>query len=384
MTVGANGPRRLPLAAVPVPGESLRSLVEENARRHDVSVASVLDAAGAGRGGPHPAEFTYRLDNRPSATVVGALATVLGVEAADLASMTLQRYEGTVVRSWRGELAFHLGWGADNAGRHCPRCLADNGGRWLTSWLTPWSAVCVRHQVLLEPLCLSCGEPPRSAGQGGAYHPSPGGMRCCNRVDVRRPGQAARGAKYCNADLTQVEALQAPVTSFALLGQAHVDELLISGLPTATETSRSASGPTTDTLADLSFVARRLHWLIEPGDYPLLGLEAQAVDLWTQYREGVRRALAGRRFGADTDLPLFRVSFATCMGIAAAALNDGLCDTVVSGLAPLIARERRGGLVHNRYDPDNPHWARQSRSLYAWSGKVTSPALRCAAVRPED
>lgn len=348
------GARRLPLAARPIAGESLRSLLEETARRHEVPVLDVLRAAGVQVARASGAAL-HRLDNRVADSEGDGLCVALALDRDTLNGLTLHGGAGSVVAGWRQGLVRHLGWGVGGTGRHCPRCLAENGGRWLLAWLTPWTIVCVRHQVVLENACQACGEPPRSDGYANYW--TPHGGRCT----AKAPGSTSTGrhARSCNADLTDVEALQAPTTSYALLGQTYVDQVL----------ADEPGGPAAqDRLKDLHFAARRLHRHYEPGDQPLTGLDVQAMDLWAQYRDGLRRALGGRAFWADTDTAIYRASFATCTGLAAQALG-GTREDRMAVLTPLMAREPLGGL-HLPYDyGDQRHEVKQRRLPYYWMAR---------------
>ncbi len=200
------GIRRLPVTVRPAPGESLRSLIEQTAHAHHVPVTAVLSAGGV-RIGSTDSHALSLLENDPGEHAT-TLATLLGLTPVTIRALTLRGGHDPSVIGWKKGRAVYRGWGSGASGRHCPRCLAANGGCWLLTCLSPWTHVCTRHDVFLTGRCPTCGQAPRSAHapRGRAV---PTGTRCT----------------ACDADLTTGPAHPAPTTSYAHLGQAYVDEL---------------------------------------------------------------------------------------------------------------------------------------------------------------
>ena len=166
--------RTLPLRVPIVPGEALDSWLEALARRHQVTVGTLIAALGW----PVPAS--------PGGLVAGIPAQVLrrlehqaGLPAGRLDDAVLDRY-------------LPLGPVRRRGSRYCPSCLAERDGRWLLAWRLGWTFACTAHGVLLCDTCPACGQAPRGrAGRAGLNPPG----TCANTI---------KRHDYCGADLREV------------------------------------------------------------------------------------------------------------------------------------------------------------------------------------
>ncbi|SFR28412.1 TniQ protein [Lentzea waywayandensis] len=86
-----------------------------------------------------------------------AVSIATGVPADTLAALTLDRYAGTGLIADRPARAGSRPrwWRGLRGSRFCPRCLSDNGNRWMLSWRLAWSFACTRHHTLLLDACLT-------------------------------------------------------------------------------------------------------------------------------------------------------------------------------------------------------------------------------------
>ena len=168
--------RTLPLRVPIVTGEALDSWLEALARRHQVTIGTLVAALG------------WRMPASPGGLVAGLPGHVLrrledqaGLPAGRLDVAVLDRYLplGPVRR--RGS------W-------YCPSCLAERDGRWLLAWRLGWTFACTTHALLLCDTCPACGQAPRGrAGQAGLNPPG----TCANTI---------KRHEHCGADLRTVTA----------------------------------------------------------------------------------------------------------------------------------------------------------------------------------
>jgi hypothetical protein len=138
--------RTLPLRVPPVPGEALDSWLEALARRHQVTVGTLVAALG------------WHMPAGPGGLVAGIPAPVLrrlehqaGLPAGRLDSAVLDRYLPARAARRRGS-------------RYCPWCLAELGGRWPLAWRLGWTFACTAHGVLIREWSLAG----QAAAPGGA------------------------------------------------------------------------------------------------------------------------------------------------------------------------------------------------------------------------
>jgi DNA-binding transcriptional ArsR family regulator len=166
--------RTLPLRVPILPGEALDSWLEALARRHQVTIGTLVTALG------------WHMPSSPGGLVASLPAQVLrrlehqaGLPAGRLDDAVLDRY-------------LPLGPVQRRGSRYCPSCLAERDGRWLLAWRLGWTFACPAHGLLLCDTCPACEQPPRGrAGRAGLNPPG----SCANTI---------KRHEYCGADLRQV------------------------------------------------------------------------------------------------------------------------------------------------------------------------------------
>lgn len=199
---GSDDVRVLPFRVRPLPDEPFDSWVEALAAANRATIAEVGCALGLieQRHGT-AVSATWWMANAWATELTDAQAgrveQATGIPAAQLQEMTRMRFARHAIRRTRnGRISVRCA-AAGTAGRFCPECLADSGGRWRMSWQFPFAFACTRHRRILVDACPACGRHPRHVGHPLAVIPVPG--QCHNRV----PGAGAGPiASRCRADLT--------------------------------------------------------------------------------------------------------------------------------------------------------------------------------------
>lgn len=332
------GLRRLPVTVEPVPGESLRSLIEQTARTHQVPVQAILNTAGFRISGN--AGHTLGLLDGDAGAHAPSLAAVLGLSIEQVEATTLRGSNDSTTIAQDDGKPVHLGWGTAAPGRHCTRCLAENGGRWLLTWLSPWTLLCPRHQVLLAVRCHACRRAPR----GGTTAPNgvlPLGYRCS---EPTFDAAGRRDGTLCRADLTAVATSRAG--TYAMIGQAFVDDLRSLPPHVAPATPAGDSARVQDHLQDLRLLARHMHTVVMNGDYEMSGREARTWRTWTAHRDrtstllpnvGTSRNLSVRnRSDPETD------AYATAVGLAAVIIGAPDVTAAYDLLRPAVRSAQSG------------------------------------------
>ena len=245
-------PRTLPLRVPPVPGEALDSWLEALARRHQVTVGTLVTALG------------WHMPGSPGGLVAGVPAQVLrrlehqaGLPAGRLDDAVLDRYLPLAAARRRGS-------------RYCPSCLAERDGRWLLAWRLGWTFACTTHGVLLCDTCPSCGQAPRGrAGRAGLNPPG----TCANTI---------KRHEYCGAELRQVIPGRLAPGSPVLAAQRWTGILL-----TLDDTRPAGNG---DALSDLGIVAS---WVLRQA--PAAQLAGSGPQVLAAWREQDQQPPAARR-----------------------------------------------------------------------------------------
>ncbi|MEV7929211.1 TniQ family protein [Kitasatospora sp. NPDC088779] len=186
----------LPLRTAPVEGESIDSWIEALARRHRLSASQLLPAFGLSE----RARSVHRLIKVTPEETWRRMEHVAGLPSGTLlpAQLAGQSMGMTLV-----------GGGT----RFCPRCLGENGGRWLLVWRSNWAVACRRHRLLLLDNCPVCTKTPRAFLPGGVTVPPPG---ACSY-------QRLRYAPHCGTDLTSLPTT--PAHPAVLAAQTWLDGL---------------------------------------------------------------------------------------------------------------------------------------------------------------
>jgi DNA-binding transcriptional ArsR family regulator len=248
--------RTLPLRVPPVPGEALDSWLEALARRHQVTVGTLVTALG------------WHMPGSPGGLVAGLPGQVLrrlehqaGLPAGRLDVAVLDRYLPLAAARRRGS-------------RYCPSCLAERDGRWLLAWRLGWTFACTTHGVLLCDTCPACEQAPRGrAGQAGLNPPG----SCANTI---------KRHEYCGADLREVTPRRLDPDHPALAAQRWTGTLL-----TLDDTRPAGNGVTPgNPLSDLGIVGS---WVLRqaPADW-FAGSGPAALAAW---REQDQQPPAARR-----------------------------------------------------------------------------------------
>lgn len=297
-------PRTLPLRFHPYPGEALDSWIEAYAAWTGVPARTMLTALGLTARGAMPWHYTLAL--RPGEAETAA--AVCGLDPEQLHAMTLQRYDGQVVRARtdRRSLISSLWWTRTSGSRFCPHCLAETHGRWPLRWRLTWSFACTRHQVLMLDACPGCGHTPRTRSFVHWESSAPTACRACRAL---LPGAPARQASD-------------PV----LAAQAHIDTLLGD-----VEAGSRAAARCPAWVTDLTALAA---WLLRRAEaQEFARFDPVAPDAAATYT----RAMAARARPAT--IPPRPAALVAALAAWARELTDGPRDTAIDQLRMLLGRD---------------------------------------------
>lgn len=224
----ANEVRVLPFRVRPLPDEPFDSWVEALAAANRATIAEVGCALGLieQRHGT-AVSATWWMANAWATELTDAQAgrveEATGIPAAQFQEMTRMRFaRHTIRRTRNGRISVRCA-AAGTAGRFCPECLADSGGRWRMSWQFPFAFACTRHRRILVDACPVCGRHPRHVGHPLAVIPVPG--QCHNRVHGAGIGPIA---SRCRADLT-VDVERIPASEAVLHAQRTMMRVVSTG-----------------------------------------------------------------------------------------------------------------------------------------------------------
>ncbi|WP_327228639.1 TniQ family protein [Streptomyces platensis] len=205
------------MVVAPFPGEALDSWLERYAHRlrtHTVDFADYLGLSHAS---------LRRMVRRLHHDEADLLQRRTGIEVEQLRSMTLERFDGSLVRiaAQTRRLTAPAHWRVyGTTSRYCPACLTDDQGRWQLHWRLGWAFACTRHNLLLLERCPACGKhPPVTSGGNHRMLPRP---EACRALTDR----SGRGTR-CGFPLTKAPAVGLRPGGTVLLAQAHVDATVI-------------------------------------------------------------------------------------------------------------------------------------------------------------
>ncbi|AUG28062.1 TniQ family protein [Microbacterium hominis] len=228
MSETAGAVRVLPFRVRPLPDEPFDSWLEASAAANRATVAEMACALGlveqeGGRAVSATSWMAAQWATELTDEQASRLERSTGIPAAQFQEMTRMRFARHAIRYTRqGRISFRCPVGG-MAGRYCPECLADSGGRWRMSWQFPFTFACVRHRRILADTCPVCHKPPRGTGHPLAGIPHPG--HCHNPVAGAGTGPIA---SRCRGDLTaHPERIGAP--DAALHAQRRMMQILSSG-----------------------------------------------------------------------------------------------------------------------------------------------------------
>jgi hypothetical protein len=297
-------PRTLPLRFRTYPGEALDSWIEAYAAWMGVPARTMLTTLGLTARGTMPWHYTLAL--RPGEAE--RAAAVCGLDPEQLHAMTLQRYDGQVVRARieRRSLISSLWWTRTSGSRFCPHCLAETHGRWPLRWRLTWSFACTRHKVLMLDVCPGCSHTPRTRSFAHQESSAPTACRACRAL---LPGAPARRASD-------------PV----LAAQAHIDTLL-----GEVEAGSRAAARCPVVVTDLTALAA---WLLRRAQaQEFARFDPAAPDAFTAYT----RAMAARARPAT--IPPRRAALVAALAAWARELTDGPRDSAIDQLRMLLGRD---------------------------------------------
>ncbi|MEA1263680.1 TniQ family protein [Microbacterium sp. STF-2] len=228
MSETAGAVRVLPFRVRPLPDEPFDSWLEASAAANRATVAEMACALGlveqeGGRAVSATSWMAAQWATELTDEQASRLERSTGIPAAQFQEMTRMRFARHAIRYTRqGRISFRCPVGG-MAGRYCPECLADSGGRWRMSWQFPFTFACVRHRRILADNCPVCHKPPRHTGHPLAGIPHPG--HCHNPVAGAGTGPIA---SRCRGDLTaHPERIAAPDP--ALHAQRRMMQILSTG-----------------------------------------------------------------------------------------------------------------------------------------------------------
>lgn len=301
--------RVLPFRVRPLPDEPFDSWVEALAAANRATIAEVGCALGLieQRDGTAVSATSW-MANAWATELTDAQASrveqATGIPAAQFQEMTRMRFARHAIRRTRnGRISVRCA-AAGTAGRYCPECLADSGGRWRMSWQFPFAFACTRHRRILVDACPACGRHPRHVGHPLAVIPVPG--QCHNRVPGAGIGPIA---SRCRADLT-VDVERIPASEAVLHAQRTMMRVISTG-EGRFGIYADAPQPAVRVLEDVRLLSRAARVALNDGQVDGTVLGAELLD---QLRRG----------GVDTSWSSSSTSAASAAGtaIAIAALGD--------------------------------------------------------------
>lgn len=268
--------RVLPFRVRPLPDEPFDSWVEALAAANRATIAEVGCALGLieQRDGT-AVSATWWMANAWATELTDAQAgrveQATGIPAAQFQEMTRMRFARHAIRRTRnGRISVRCA-AAGTAGRFCPECLADSGGRWRMSWQFPFAFACNRHRRILVDACPACGKHPRHVGHPLAVIPVPG--QCHNRVPGAGIGPIA---SRCRADLT-VDAERIPASEAVLHAQRTMMRVVSTG-EGRFGIYADAPQPAVRVLEDVRLLSRAARVALNDGQVDDTVLGAQLLD----------------------------------------------------------------------------------------------------------
>lgn len=256
--------RVLPFRVRPLPDEPFDSWLETMAATYGATMNEMACALGL-------IEQQQGLPVSATAWMADTWATALtdeqaarleqstGITAAVFLEMTRMRFARHAIRHTRqGRISARCPAGG-TAGRYCPECLTDSGGRWRMSWQFPFGFACARHRRLLVDRCPECALPARHRAHPLALVPMPG--RCHNPVNGPRRGPQAN---RCRGDLTD-DPTRVPVPSAVLDAQRAMMRIVSTG-QARFGIYAGAPQPAVPVLEDVRLLARTARDAIVDGD----------------------------------------------------------------------------------------------------------------------
>ena len=256
--------RVLPFRVRPLPDEPFDSWLEKMAATYGATMNEMACALGLIEQQKGLAvSATEWMADKWATTLTDEQAARLeastGIPADQFHEMTRMRFARHAIRYTRqGRISAQCP-AAGTAGRYCPECLVDSGGRWRMSWQFPFGFACARHRRLLVDRCQACDLPARHRAHPLALVPVPG--RCHN--PVQGPGRGPQ-ANRCRADLTD-DPTRAPVPQAVLDAQRTMMRIVSTG-QARFGIYADAPQPAVPGLEDIRLLSRTARNVIVAGD----------------------------------------------------------------------------------------------------------------------
>ena len=256
--------RVLPFRVRPLPDEPFDSWLEKMAATYGATMNEMACALGLieQQEGVAVSATAWMADSWATALTdeqASRLEASTGIPADQFQEMTRMRFAHHAIRyTRRGRISSQCP-AAGTAGRYCPECLVDSGGRWRMSWQFPFGFACFRHRRLLVDRCPVCDRPARYRAHPLALVPVPG--RCHN--PVQGPGRGPQ-ANRCRADLT-ADPTRTPVSRAVLDAQRALMRIVSTG-GAGFGIYAEAPQPAVAVLEDTRLLSRTARHAIAAGD----------------------------------------------------------------------------------------------------------------------
>lgn len=320
--------RTLPLRVQPDKGESVESWLEALASRSNVTWGEMLSAVGLHGESNRVRVPRFTVSLTPEQLAEMSYAT--GVATSFITSMTIS----SLFRSATAG-AVTAGTFASSRSRFCPKCLAENGGRWQLWWKLRWAFACPIHHCLLVDFCPRCLSDQRRRPLPQSLVPRPGFCTC------RARDSWGRSLQRCDGPLSTAQTMDLADAHPALKAQDYLLAVMATGSNSAGIYAQSRVS-SLQFVTDLTVLAQQIVWHAKAEV-----LRSQVPqDVWNiNENKGVRIGVSNR---AATTLWLAHDSAATVALAACVALPILQAPTPEAAeqrLRTLLPPARRAGFA---------------------------------------
>lgn len=370
--------RVLPFRVRPLPDEPFDSWLEAMAATYGATVSEMACALGLieQQEGVAVSATAWMADNWATELTdeqASRLEASTGIAADQFHEMTRMRFASHAIRYTRqGRISAQCP-AAGTAGRYCPECLVDSGGRWRMSWQFPFGFACFRHRRLLVDRCPVCELPARRRAHPLALIPVPG--RCHNPVQGPKHGPQAN---RCRADLAS-HPMRIPVPRAVLDAQRAMMRIVSNGQAGFGIYTR-APQPAVPVLEDIRLLSRTARDAIVRGErLDISPIGQQIVELFRESEDWTTavRARPDSAVGAAVGTTLAVTALADPAAVAA-LLQGRLAQSssytahtpqVQTLIATALGRRRRPTIFLQSAPPSGVSPTERARKLPAqlWS-----------------
>ena len=245
------GLRTLPLHVEPLCGESGSSWLIALAGRHHASVHDLMLSSGLDTHGRRHLRY---VDDTMAGEFIDFLASVTAVGPGSIRKLSANGYFPLPPRNsgspWSDpayEQVRRRFWRVSRSYNYCPRCLAENGGRWLQRWRLVDTFACTQHQCLLRHTCPHCN----SLVELQRLQTSRLSGFCCRKWE-----STAKSKVCCGLDLSECGIWELSEDHPVLAAQAYVNALIDKILSGPLELAEANVGIFTRTYTDFRYIAR--------------------------------------------------------------------------------------------------------------------------------